>query len=69
MEKLGVRDRGQNTKPKPANSLEAVFAAFDRLLDKLHQESWLTRSRPAAHGFGGKTQELRFTSGRPKPAA
>src|SRR5258708_31760921 len=44
MEKLGARDRGQNTKPKPGHSLAAGCAAFDRPLDKRHQDNWLARS-------------------------
>ncbi|MGQ9366175.1 tautomerase family protein [Azospirillum sp. ST 5-10] len=57
---------GTNTKTELADYLAAVFAAFDRLLGGIHPESYvLVHEVPAAaYGYGGKTQEFRFVSGR-----
>ena len=57
---------GTNTKQEMAAYLDAIHQAFERLLGKLHSESYvLVHEVPAAaYGFGGKTQEFRFISGR-----
>jgi 4-oxalocrotonate tautomerase len=62
---------GTNTKAELANYLEAVFATLSATLGKTHTESYiLVHEVPAAaYGFGGKTQEFRFISGRLKQAA
>ncbi|ESW83064.1 MULTISPECIES: 4-oxalocrotonate tautomerase family protein [unclassified Mesorhizobium] len=61
---------GTNTKLELEAYLQAIFAAFGRLLGKVHEESYaLVHEVPAAaYGFGGKTQEFRFISGRMKAA-
>jgi 4-oxalocrotonate tautomerase len=63
--------RGTNTKAELAKYLEAVFATLSTTLGKTHTESYiLVHEVPAAsYGFGGKTQEFRFISGRLKQAA
>jgi 4-oxalocrotonate tautomerase len=62
---------GTNTKPELANYLEDVFAALSATLGKMHTESYiLVHEVPAAaYGFGGKTQEFRFISGKLKQPA
>ena len=62
---------GTNTKQEMANYLEAVFATLGDTLGGTHTESYiLVHEVPAAaYGFGGKTQEFRFISGRLKHAA
>jgi 4-oxalocrotonate tautomerase len=62
---------GTNTKAELAKYLEAVFATLSSTLGKTHTESYiLVHEVPAAsYGFGGKTQEFRFISGRLKQAA
>ena len=62
---------GTNTKAELANYLERVFLAFKDMLGKVHSESYiLVHEVPAAaYGFGGKTQEFRFISGKLKVAA
>jgi 4-oxalocrotonate tautomerase len=57
---------GTNTKLELEAYLKAVFAAFGRLLGTVHEESYaFVHEVPAAtYGFGGKTQEFRFISGR-----
>jgi 4-oxalocrotonate tautomerase len=62
---------GTNTKAELAKYLEAVFATLSATLGKTHTESYiLVHEVPAAsYGFGGKTQEFRFISGRLKQAA
>jgi len=61
---------GTNTKLEHEAYLKAIFAAFGRLLGNVHEESYaLVHEVPAAaYGFGGKTQEFRFISGRLKAA-
>ena len=61
---------GTNTKLELEAYLQAIFAAFDALLGGVHSESYaLVHEVPAAaYGFGGKTQEFRFISGRLKAA-
>ncbi|TPN79633.1 4-oxalocrotonate tautomerase family protein [Mesorhizobium sp. CU2] len=62
---------GTNTKLELEAYLRAIFAAFERLLGGVHGESYaLVHEVPAAaYGFGGKSQEFRFISGRLKAAA
>jgi len=61
---------GTNTKLEMEAYLAAVFAIFGRLLSNLHEESYaLVHEVPAAaYGYGGKSQEFRFISGRLKEA-
>lgn len=61
---------GTNTKLELEAYLEDIFAAFGRLLGSVHEESYaLVHEVPAAaYGYGGKTQEFRFISGRLKAA-
>ncbi len=51
-----------NTKAEKAQYIEEVFAAFRKLLGEVHPESYIYIQdvRPAAFGFGGRTQEFRF---------
>ena len=62
---------GTNTKAEMASYLEDVFATLSQTLGATHTESYiLVHEVPAsAYGFGGKTQEFRFISGRLKQAA
>jgi 4-oxalocrotonate tautomerase len=62
---------GTNTKTEMVAYLEAVFAALSATLGNVHDESYiLVHEVPAAaYGYGGKTQEHRFISGRMKAAA
>ena len=62
---------GTNTKLEMEAYLGAVFAAFGRLLGEVHEESYvLIHEVPAAaYGYGGRSQECRFISGRLKAAA
>jgi 4-oxalocrotonate tautomerase len=57
---------GTNTKSELASYLEDVFATLSGTLGVTHTESYiLVHEVPAAaYGFGGKTQEFRFISGR-----
>lgn len=61
---------GTNTKLELEAYLKAIFAAFDRLLGAVHEESYafVHEVPAAAYGYGGKTQEFRFISGRLKAA-
>ena len=61
---------GTNTKLELEAYLKAIFEAFGRILGTVHEESYaLVHEVPAAaYGYGGKTQELRFISGRLKAA-
>jgi 4-oxalocrotonate tautomerase len=62
---------GSNTKTELATYVENMFETMSALLGKLHTESYiLVHEVPAAaYGFGGKTQEYRFISGKLKSAA
>ncbi|WOS61287.1 tautomerase family protein [Sinorhizobium fredii] len=62
---------GTNTKQELASYVEAVYAGFESLLGQIHPESYvLVHEVPAAaYGFGGKTQEFRFISGKSQSAA
>jgi 4-oxalocrotonate tautomerase len=57
---------GTNTKAELADYLQSVFAAMENLIGPVHEESYiLVHEVPAAaYGYGGKTQEFRFISGR-----
>ncbi len=57
---------GANTKAEMADYLEHVFASMSDTLGSLHTESYmLVHEVPAsAYGYGGKTQEFRYISGR-----
>ena len=57
---------GTNTKPELADYIEQIFAAMSRVLGRVHSESYVLvhEVSAAAYGFGGKTQEFRFISGR-----
>ncbi|WP_027165518.1 4-oxalocrotonate tautomerase family protein [Mesorhizobium sp. WSM3224] len=61
---------GTNTKLELEAYLKAIFEAFGRVLNGVHEESYaLVHEVPAAaYGFGGKSQEFRFISGRLKVA-
>ncbi|APG84844.1 hypothetical protein SAMCCGM7_Ch2099 [Sinorhizobium americanum CCGM7] len=62
---------GTNTKQELASYIEAVYAGFESLLGTVHPESYVFvhEVAAAAYGFGGKTQEFRFISGKLQPAA
>ncbi|WP_027057643.1 tautomerase family protein [Mesorhizobium loti] len=59
---------GTNTKLELEAYLKALFDAFGRLLGGVHEESYafVHEVPAAAYGYGGKTQEFRFISGRLK---
>lgn len=62
---------GTNTKQEFEAYLAEIFDLMRRELGKLHEESYiLVHEVPAAaYGYGGRTQEFRFISGRLKAAA
>jgi 4-oxalocrotonate tautomerase len=51
-----------NTKAEKAEYIAEVFAAFERLLGNLHEESYIYVQdvRAGSYGYGGKTQEYRY---------
>ncbi|RAZ80091.1 tautomerase family protein [Mesorhizobium atlanticum] len=57
---------GTNTKLELEAYLKAIFEAFGRLLGGVHVESYafVHEVPAAAYGYGGKSQEFRFISGR-----
>ncbi|UCI25098.1 tautomerase family protein [Mesorhizobium sp. B2-8-5] len=59
---------GTNTKLELEAYLKAIFEAFGRLLGGVHEESYafVHEVPAAAYGYGGKSQEFRFISGRLK---
>ena len=61
---------GTNTKLELEAYLKAIFEAFGRLLGGVHEESYafVHEVPAAAYGYGGKSQEVRFISGRLKAA-
>ncbi|PBC11420.1 4-oxalocrotonate tautomerase family protein [Mesorhizobium sp. WSM3859] len=61
---------GTNTKLELEAYLKAIFEAFGRLLGGVHEESYASVHEvpAAAYGYGGKSQEFRFISGRLKAA-
>jgi 4-oxalocrotonate tautomerase len=58
---------GTNTKDEKAAYIAQAFAAMDRLLNGVHQESYVHVHdvRGDAYGYGGLTQERRFIAARP----
>ena len=62
---------GTNTKSEMADYIEAVFRMMGSVLGALHDTSYTVvhEVSAAAWGFGGKTQEHRFVTGRIKSAA
>ncbi|HYG45885.1 MAG TPA: 4-oxalocrotonate tautomerase family protein [Bordetella sp.] len=50
-----------NTKQEKARFIAAIYAAFQELLDNLHECSYVhvIDARAAAYGYGGATQEYR----------
>ena len=61
---------GTNTKLELEAYLKEIFDAFGRLLGSVHEESYafVHEVPAAAYGYGGRTQEFRFISGRLKAA-
>ena len=61
---------GTNTKLELEAYLKAIFDAFGRILGAVHEESYafVHEVPAAAYGYGGKSQEFRFISGRLKAA-
>ena len=61
---------GTNTKLELEAYLKAIFEAFGKLLGSVHEESYayVDEVSAAAYGYGGKSQEFRFISGRLKAA-
>ena len=59
---------GTNTKQEMAAYLEAIFGRFEQLLGRVHHESYVLvhEVSAAAYGYGGKTQEFRYISGKLK---
>ncbi len=57
---------GTNTKQEMAAYLEGIYALMSDALGGIHGESYvLVHEVPAAaYGFGGKTQEFRYISGK-----
>ncbi len=57
---------GTNTKDEKARYISECFAAFERLLAPLHEESYIYVQdvREQAYGFGGLTQEYRYIKSR-----
>lgn len=51
-----------NTKQEKAQYVAEAFAAFEKLLGPLHEESYIYVQdvRATAYGYGGKTQEYRY---------
>ena len=51
-----------NTKAEKAQFIKEAFAAFERILGKVHEESYIYVQdvRAAAYGYGGRTQEHRY---------
>ena len=57
---------GTNTKDEKAQYISECFAAFDRLIGPLHEESYIYVHdvREQAYGYGGLTQEYRYIKAR-----
>jgi len=57
---------GTNTKDEKAQYIAECFAAFDKLLGPLHEESciYVQDVRAEAYGFGGRTQEYRYVKSK-----
>ena len=58
---------GTNTKDEKAQYVAEAFAAFSKLLGKVHEESYIYVHdvRAEAYGFGGLTQEYRYIKAKP----
>jgi 4-oxalocrotonate tautomerase len=58
---------GTNTKDEKAQYAAECFAAFEKLLGNVHQESYIYVQdvRAEAYGFGDLTQEYRYIKGKP----
>jgi len=58
---------GTNTKDEKAQYIAECFAAFDKLLGPLHEESYIYVQdvKAEAYGFGGWTQEYRYIKAKP----
>ena len=61
---------GTNTKLEMEAYLKAIFEVFGKLLGRVHEEryAYVDECPAAAYGYGGKSQEFRFISGRLKAA-
>lgn len=62
---------GTNTKVQMAAYLDAVFSEMLKLLNAVHEDSYIVVHEvpAAAWGFSGKTQEYRFIAGRMRTPA
>ncbi len=62
---------GTNTKDEKARYVAEAFAALERLLGPVEEESYVhvDDARGDAYGYGGQTQERRWVEARPAPAA
>ncbi len=51
-----------NTKDEKSHYIKEVFAGFEKILGRLHEESYIYIEdvRAASYGYGGKTQEYRY---------
>jgi 4-oxalocrotonate tautomerase len=51
-----------NTKAEKAQYIREAFAEFERILGKIHEESYIYVQdvRAASYGYGGQTQEYRY---------
>ena len=51
-----------NTKAEKEQYIREAFAAFERLLGNVHEESYIYVQdvRAASYGYGGRTQEYRY---------
>ncbi|MES2412492.1 MAG: 4-oxalocrotonate tautomerase [Pseudomonadota bacterium] len=58
---------GTNTKDEKAQYIAESFRAFEELLGRLHDESYIYIHdvRAEAYGFGGLTQEYRYIKAKP----
>lgn len=62
---------GTNTKVELEAYIAAIFETMENILGPIHHESYcfVHEVPAAAYGYGGKTQEFRFISGRLTTAA
>ncbi|MES2282124.1 MAG: 4-oxalocrotonate tautomerase family protein [Pseudomonadota bacterium] len=58
---------GTNTKDEKAQYITESFHAFEKLLGRVHDESYIYIHdvRAEAYGFGGRTQEWRYIKAKP----
>jgi 4-oxalocrotonate tautomerase len=51
-----------NTKAEKEQYIQEAFAEFERILGKVHEESYIYVQdvRAASYGYGGRTQEYRY---------